>query len=106
MPRVTFVAHDGGRQEIEAEEGCSLMAAAVGNNVSGILADCGGACSCATCHVYVPTEWLSRLPPRKQDEASLLEFAIDVRDNSRLSCQILVTAELDGLSVELPRSQL
>ncbi|WP_202842566.1 2Fe-2S iron-sulfur cluster-binding protein [Luteimonas saliphila] len=105
MPRVTFIAHDGGRRDVEADEGRSLMEAAVGNGVSGILADCGGACACATCHVYVPAEWRARLPPRGEEEESALEFAIDVRDDSRLACQIVVTAALDGLSVGLPRSQ-
>lgn len=106
MPHVTFVAHDGASRVVEAEAGRSLMEAAVNHGVPGILADCGGACSCATCHVYVPLEWLARLPPRQEDEESMLELAIEVRENSRLACRIQLTPELDGLRVDLPRSQL
>jgi len=106
MPRVRFIAHDGSVHEVEARAGRSLMDAAISHGVSGILADCGGCCTCATCHVYVPEEWLERLPPRSEDEEGMLEFAIDPQDNSRLSCQIIVTDALDGLCVHLPSSQL
>ena len=81
------------------------MEGAVKNGVPGIDADCGGACACATCHIYVEPEWLARLGPRSAMEASMLEFAEDVRPESRLACQIKVTADLEGLVLRMPQSQ-
>jgi 2Fe-2S ferredoxin len=85
--------------------GWSLMEGAVKNLVPGIDADCGGACACATCHVYVDPAWLDKLPPKQEMEETMLDFAQDVRPNSRLSCQITVTPALDGLVVRTPKSQ-
>lgn len=106
MPRVTFIAHNGGSREVEIESGSSLMAGAVSAQVDGILGDCGGACSCATCHVHVAPEWFDRLPPRGEHEEAMLEMALAPDETSRLSCQILLAPELDGLVVTLPESQI
>ncbi len=105
MPRVTFVAHDGTQREVDAPVGESVMRAAVLNNVPGIDADCGGECACATCHVYVDEAWLGKLAAPSEMEASMLAFVDGSQPNSRLSCQIKATAELDGLVVNLPKSQ-
>ena len=103
--KITFVDSKGGEQVINVAPGVSLMEAALKNGVSGIEADCGGACSCATCHVFVASEWMAKIPPKEDMEDAMLEFALDLRDESRLSCQILLTENLDGLVVELPASQ-
>jgi 2Fe-2S ferredoxin len=106
MARVKFISADGGSEtEIEAENGKSLMLSAVNNGVQGIVAECGGACSCATCHVIVDPEWYARLPPAQQLEKDIVEFAAEKSETSRLSCQITVTDELDGLVVRVPSSQ-
>ena len=105
MPKIVYLAHDGERREVEAETGTSVMEGAVRNNVPGIDGDCGGACACATCHVYVEGEWLGKLDPQSDMELSMLEFAEGVRPNSRLGCQIKLEPSLDGLTVELPESQ-
>jgi len=105
MPLITFIEPSGERRVINAPIGISLMEAAVQNGVQGILALCGGACACGTCHVYVDASWVARLGPREEMEEGMLECAWEPRDNSRLSCQIHVTAELDGLEVTVPRRQ-
>lgn len=105
MPTVTFVSAAGDRHSVETGIGNSVMEAAVGNGVVGIDADCGGSCACATCHVVVDAEWFDRLPPPEEAEAAMLEFAVDPQPRSRLSCQIRVTADLDGLVVRTPLSQ-
>jgi 2Fe-2S ferredoxin len=105
MPRIAFLDASGGRREIDAPIGVTLMQAAVQNGVPGIVALCGGACACATCHVYVQKAWAAKLPPPEDMEEGMLESAWEPRDNSRLSCQILVTADLDGLEVSVPRQQ-
>lgn len=105
MPKITYRTHGGQTYEVEVPAGTSVMEAAVRNGVPGIDGDCGGAAACATCHVYVPDEWLSRLEPQSDMEANMLEFAEGVRANSRLGCQIKLGARLDGLAVELPESQ-
>ncbi len=105
MPKVVFIAHDGKQREVEASADESVMRAAVVNNVPGIDADCGGECACATCHVYVDADWADRLPPPSEMEASMLAFVDGAQPNSRLSCQIKATAEIDGLVVNLPKSQ-
>ena len=81
------------------------MEGAIKNKIPGIDADCGGACACATCHVYVQKEWLSKLPSKEDTEEDMLDFAFEVKENSRLSCQLTVTDELDGLVVDLPEKQ-
>lgn len=106
MPKVIFRQQDGTQVEIAAVAGDSVMETAVDNDVPGIVAECGGACSCATCHVYVDPEWLEKLPPREPQEDGMLDCAFERRENSRLSCQIEVTEELDGLLVTVPEEQL
>ena len=105
MPRITFIEPDGFRHEINAPVGVTLMETARQNGVQGILALCGGACACATCHVYVESEWLPKLGEREEMEQGMLESAWEPRANSRLSCQIHVSAELDGLVVRVPQRQ-
>jgi 2Fe-2S ferredoxin len=105
MTRITFVSHDGTAETIEAEIGKSVMDAATRYGVSGIDAVCGGGCSCATCHVFVDKEWVARLPSATQEERDLLDFLTQTQANSRLSCQIFVHPELDGLVVYLPEHQ-
>jgi 2Fe-2S ferredoxin len=105
MPRITFIEPSGLRRVINAPIGITLMEAAVQSGVQGILALCGGACACGTCHVYLDTAWLARLGPREEMEEGMLECAWEPSDNSRLSCQIHVTAELEGLEVTVPQRQ-
>ena len=105
MPRVLYIEADGTEHTADAPEGWTVMEGAVKNNIPGIDADCGGACACATCHVYVEPEWLERLGPQSEMEQSMLDFAEDVRAMSRLACQIKITGALDGLVVRLPESQ-
>jgi 2Fe-2S ferredoxin len=104
--KVIFETHKGVVREVDAEAGRSVMEAAIGNMVNGILGDCGGSCSCATCHVYVDPTWFTRLEPATATETELLDMAIDPNETSRLSCQIKLTPELDGLHVRLPVSQI
>ncbi|MEH6558426.1 MAG: 2Fe-2S iron-sulfur cluster-binding protein [Oceanicoccus sp.] len=105
MIKVTFIEHSGDVHEVETETGSSLMEVAMNNDVPGIDADCGGGCSCATCHVYVDKEWLDKLNPPDAMEESMLGLNTMREDNSRLSCQIDTTDELDGLVVNLPEFQ-
>ena len=105
MPKITFIQPDGSEQTVEAPLGWSVMEAAVKELVPGIDADCGGACSCATCHVYVDPAWVDRLPPKAEMEDTMLDFAQAAAPNSRLSCQIRVTSDLDGLIVRVPVAQ-
>jgi 2Fe-2S ferredoxin len=105
MPRITFIEPGGSRRVVDAPLGITLMEAAVQNGVQGILALCGGACACGTCHVYVDAAWLPRLGAREEMEEGMLECAWEPRDNSRLSCQIHVTADLEGLEVTVPPRQ-
>ncbi|NJL50600.1 MAG: 2Fe-2S iron-sulfur cluster binding domain-containing protein [Blastochloris sp.] len=105
MPKITFIAPDGTPHTVEAEIGSTVMEGAIKNGVPGIEAECGGACACATCHVYVDEAWLERTGEPVAMEQDMLDFAFDVRTNSRLSCQIKVTEELDGLVVTVPQQQ-
>jgi 2Fe-2S ferredoxin len=105
MPTVTFIDPDGTPHSLEGEEGMSLMELAVHNGLEGIEADCGGACACATCHVYVDEAWTALTGEAAGDEADMLEFAVDPQAGSRLACQIRLTAALDGLVVRIPLSQ-
>ena len=105
MPTVIFIEHDGTRHEVDATNGVSLMRAAVDHNVPGIDADCGGACACATCHVYVDDAWTEVVGPPSMMEEDMLDFAFEVKPTSRLSCQIKVKDELDGLVVHVPSRQ-
>ncbi len=105
MPTIKFVEFNGTEHNIDATNGESIMAAATGNLVPGIDADCGGECSCATCHVLIPDEWLSKLEPSTDTEESMLDLNPDRTGNSRLSCQIPMSDELDGIVVNLPEFQ-
>lgn len=105
MPTITFVQPDGTRQDVDAEVGMTVMEAAKKNLVEGIEAECGGACACATCHVYVDDNWVEKVGKPQEMEEDMLDFAFDVRETSRLSCQIKVTNELDGLIVSIPDKQ-
>ena len=105
MPKIIYVAADGNRTEVEALEGSTVMENAIKNMVQGIEAECGGACACATCHVYVDEEWADKTGSPEPMEEDMLDFAYDVKPTSRLSCQIKVTDELDGLVVHIPERQ-
>ena len=107
MPSIIFIHPDGSRRPIEANAGESAMQAATRHDVSGILAECGGNAMCATCHVYVDADWLARLPAMSSDEDALLDGAAAARlANSRLSCQLNMAGELDGLVLRLPDRQI
>ena len=106
MVKVTFSKPGKDDRVIETDAGETLMQAALNNDIAEILADCGGALSCATCHVHITPDWMERVGPPNEDEAAMLEMAVDPDDTSRLSCQILLSDELDGLHVVLPKSQL
>lgn len=101
MIRVVYIDRSGVRHELEAEPGANLMEVAYDNAVPGILGDCGGTCSCATCHAYIATEWLSKTGRPDVMEEAMLEVAIDRRDNSRLLCQIEVSDAIDGIEIEV-----
>jgi 2Fe-2S ferredoxin len=105
MVKITYVQPDGSEQAVEAQPGVTVMEAAKLNLVPGIEAECGGACACATCHVYVDDAWRERVGKPSDMEEDMLDFAFDVRDESRLSCQIKVTPELDGLILRVPAKQ-
>jgi len=105
MPKITYIEHDGTAHTVDVAEGLSVMEGAVNNGVPGIDADCGGACACATCHVYVDPAWEAKTGEKNESEAAMISFANGVEPNSRLSCQITFTAELDGLVVRMPAGQ-
>ena len=105
MAKITYIQFDGTENVVDVKPGLSVMEGAVKNNVRGIDADCGGACACATCHVYVDEAWQEKTGAKSAMEESMLDFAENVAPNSRLSCQIKVTEDLDGLVVRLPESQ-
>jgi len=105
MAKITYIAHDGSSRTLDVKSGLTVMEGAVKNNVPGIDADCGGACACATCHVYVDEAWVDKVGKPSAMEESMLDFAEGVQANSRLSCQIKVTDDLDGLVVTTPESQ-
>ena len=105
MPKITFIESNGTEQTVEAEIGMTVMEAAVKNMVPGIEAECGGACSCATCHIYVEDAWREATGSPDEMEEDMLDFAFDVRETSRLSCQIPITDALDGLVVRIPDKQ-
>ena len=105
MPKITYIEHNGKKHTIDVANGLSIMEGAIQNNIPGIDADCGGAMACATCHVYVKEEWFNNLPQKEQGEEDMLDMAFEPKKNSRLSCQILVSKELDGIVVDLPEKQ-
>ncbi len=105
MPQITFVEANGTRHDVSGEAGSTVMETAIMNGVPGIVAECGGACTCATCHVYVDADWADRVGGPSVMEEDMLDFAFDVRETSRLSCQIKVKPDLDGLVVHVPSRQ-
>jgi ferredoxin, 2Fe-2S len=105
MAKITFILHNGTEQTVSGTAGMSVMETAIKHMVPGIDADCGGACACATCHVYVEPEWREKTGARNSMEEDMLDFAFDVQDSSRLSCQIKVSDALDGLRVKVPEKQ-
>ncbi len=105
MPKITFVAHDGVSTSVDAAVGLTVMRAAVMNGVPGIDADCGGSCACATCHVIVDPAWADRLPPPKPEEEDTLDLIFGLKPTSRLSCQIEIVPDLEGLILETPATQ-
>lgn len=105
MPKAVFIEANGGEYEVEVNVGQSLMEAATDNMIDGVVGECGGVSSCATCHVYVDEAWFDKLPPADDLEESMIDVARDPMDNSRLSCQIKMTDELDGIILRLPVSQ-
>ncbi len=105
MPIVNFILADGSQKTVEGECGTPLMFLAKNNHIDAILAECGGCCSCATCHVHIAPDWMARLPEMDDDEKELLEFAEGVDEYSRLSCQVKLTEALDGVVVHVPESQ-
>ncbi len=105
MPKITYNTHDNDTYTIEVQNGLTVMEGAVQNDVPGIDADCGGGMACATCHVYVKEDWLNRLPKKEDGEEDMLDMAFEPKPNSRLSCQIIVSDDLDGLEVSIPSKQ-
>ena len=102
MPKITYIENNGKSHTIEVANGLSVMEGAVQNNIPGIDADCGGSMACATCHVYVKEEWFIKLPKKEDGEEDMLDMAFEPKKNSRLSCQLMVSDQLDGLVVNLP----
>ena len=106
MPKITYIESNGKTHTIEVANGLSVMEGAVQNNIPGIDADCGGAMACATCHVYVKEEWFNKLPKKEDGEEDMLDMAFEPKKNSRLSCQLMISDQLDGLVVNLPEKQV
>jgi ferredoxin, 2Fe-2S len=105
MAKIKYIEHNGKEHVVDVKPGMSVMEGAVKNLIPGIDADCGGACACATCHVYVDQAWTSKIEPMQEMEKTMLDFAEAVETNSRLSCQIKVTDALEGFTVRMPKSQ-
>ncbi|WP_420102255.1 2Fe-2S iron-sulfur cluster-binding protein [Bosea sp. (in: a-proteobacteria)] len=105
MPKITFIDSHGESRTVDGDVGATVMETAIRNEVPGIEAECGGACACATCHVYVDEAWVAKTGGPEPMEEDMLDFAFDVRPNSRLSCQIRIKPELDGLVVRTPSRQ-
>jgi len=106
MPKVIFKQPDGSQQEVDVPVGHSAMEAAIDNNIPGIVAECGGACACATCHAYVDEAWAAKLPVAEDMEDAMLDAALERRATSRLTCQIEITDELDGIVLEVADNNL
>ena len=105
MPKITYKDPQGGNKTIEVDNGLSVMEGAIQNEIPGIDADCGGSMACATCHVYVDDIWLNKIPKAEEAEVDMIDMAFEPKKNSRLSCQIIVSDELDGLIVTTPEKQ-
>ena len=105
MPKITYVDVQGDSKTIDVENGLTVMEGAIQNNIPGIDADCGGSMACATCHVYVEEKWLNKLPKAEDGEVDMIDMAFEPKKNSRLSCQLIVSDELEGLIVTTPKKQ-
>ena len=105
MAKIKYIEHNGKEHIVEVQNGLTVMEGAVQNDIPGIDADCGGGMACATCHVYVKEEWLDKLPSKEDGEEDMLDMAFEPKNNSRLSCQLIVSDELDGLEVNIPSKQ-
>ena len=105
MPKITYIEHIGKSHTIDIPKGLSVMEGAIQNDIPGIDADCGGSMACATCHVYVEEKWLDKIPKAEEAEVDMIDMAYEPKKNSRLSCQLIVSDELDGLIVTTPEKQ-
>ena len=105
MPKINYIEHGGKKHTIEVANGLTVMEGAIQNNIPGIDADCGGSMACATCHVYVKEEWFNKLPKKEDGEEDMIDMAFEPKSNSRLSCQLIVSDELDGLEINIPSKQ-
>ena len=105
MPKITYKDHQGASKTIEVENGLSVMEGAIQKEIPGIDADCGGSMACATCHVYVDDKWFDKIPKAEDAEIDMIDMAFEPKKNSRLSCQLIVSEELDGLVVTTPSKQ-
>ena len=105
MTKITYVTHDNKNHTVDVQNGLTVMEGAVQNDIPGIDADCGGGMACATCHVYVKEEWFDKLPKKEDGEEDMLDMAYEPKKNSRLSCQLVVSDELEGLTVDIPSKQ-
>ena len=105
MSKITYIEHSGKSHTIQVQNGLTVMEGAVQNNIPGIDADCGGSMACATCHVYVKDEWFDKLPKKEDGEEDMIDMAYEPNKFSRLSCQLIVSGELEGLVVKLPEKQ-
>ena len=105
MPKITYIDNQGSSKTIDVEKGLSVMEGAIQNDISGIDAVCGGSMACATCHVYVKEEWLNKIPKADEGEVDMIDMAFEPKKNSRLSCQLIVSDQMDGLVVNIPSKQ-
>ena len=105
MPKITYTDKQGNSKTIDVDSGLTVMEGAIQNDIPGIDADCGGGMACATCHVYINEEWFDKIPAKEDGEEDMLDMAFEPKKNSRLSCQIIVSDELDGLTVNIPSKQ-
>ena len=105
MAKITYITHDNKTHEIDVQNGLTVMEGAVQNNIPGIDADCGGSMACATCHVYVPENWFDKIEKAQDAEQDMIDMAYEPKKNSRLSCQLIVSDELNGLIVDIPSKQ-
>ena len=105
MAKIIYITHDNQNHTVEVQNGLSVMEGAIQNDIPGIDADCGGGMACATCHVYVNNEWFDKIPAKEDGEEDMLDMAFEPKKNSRLSCQIIISDELDGLTVNIPSKQ-
>ena len=105
MPKITYIDYEGNSKTIKVDNGLSVMEGAIQNDIPGIDADCGGSMACATCHVYVEEKWLDKLPKPEEGEIDMIDMAYEPKKNSRLSCQLIISEDLDGLVVTTPAKQ-